>query len=148
MFCPKCSQQCGQPFVKEVRFCARCGFPLEGVRTLLALGGELPMLRESPRHRGIRHGTALMLGGLVATPLVEALRVMIGFPQELVSLVAVLFFMGGLMRLLYAVAFEPGPWRLSSATSSLPIANRITSPQLSGKQTDRTLSLSSRDLGA
>lgn len=135
MFCPKCSQ----PFIEEVRFCSRCGFPLEGVRALLASGGELPMLRESPRRRGVRHGTVLMLGGMIATPLVGMLYVMLGLPPELVGLVAVLFFIGGLMRLLYAVAFEPGPWRLGSETTSPAIASRAISPQLPGRQTDRSL---------
>ncbi len=100
-----------------MRFCSRCGFPLGGVTELLASGGVLQSaggeeLREqalSPRRRGVKQGVVMMLLGTVIVPVLGILNSyqehtpMIEF---LVAVSAVIFFAGGLMRILYALLFE------------------------------------------
>jgi predicted amidophosphoribosyltransferase len=44
MFCPQCGQQ---QVTGVVRFCSRCGFPLDGVIQLLSSGGIIPAYRAS-----------------------------------------------------------------------------------------------------
>jgi hypothetical protein len=118
MFCPQCGQQ---QVSGEVRFCSRCGFQLGGVSGLLASGGALPtgvthesLLVESPRSKGVRQGGALLLFGIFLMPMFAILHELIGTPDEL-PLIGVLFFMGGLLRLIYALIFEDGPIRRKGA---------------------------------
>jgi hypothetical protein len=44
MFCPKCSQSQSSD---EIRYCSRCGFPLETVGLLLTNEGKLPATDKS-----------------------------------------------------------------------------------------------------
>lgn len=106
MYCPQCGQQ---QISGEVRFCSRCGFPLAGVAQLLASGGALPVAgrdetksKPSPRQRGIRQGVSLWMIGAVLVPLVAVLDA----PGELIGFTAVACFVGGLVRLLYALLFQ------------------------------------------
>jgi hypothetical protein len=112
MYCPKCSQQ---QVDDNVRFCSRCGFPLGPVTDLLASGGTLPLFPTtttrqsslSPRQKGIRQGALMMLSTLLIVPIVIFLGVaMMGLPGELIPLVSVILFMGGLLRILYAIFLE------------------------------------------
>jgi zinc-ribbon domain len=119
MFCPKCSQQQSD----TARFCSRCGFPLTGVGELLARGGQLPQQPVaaseprgvSPRRHGMKQGGGIML---IAVFLIPALAII----QELIHLngdwplLGVLVFLGGLLRLLFAVFFEDGTPRPTNAT--------------------------------
>ena|SRR2546425_403880 len=140
MYCP----QCGQQQVSEVvRFCSRCGFPLEGVIHLLASGGTLPVYQAaegrremSARRKGVRQGASLMLVGAILVPL---LGVLDGFARGpslldvLVPLAAILFFVGGPLRMLYAALFEEGaaPRTILSASSYVP--PQFQSPPLQGR---------------
>lgn len=131
MYCPQCGQQQAS---SEMRFCSRCGFPLGGVTELLAQGGVLKSggeeLREqslSPRRRGVRRGIVMMLFGTIIVPILAILN---SYQDQstlldiLVPVCAIIFFAGGLMRILYAALFEsstPGiksdaPADVSSAT--------------------------------
>ncbi|HUQ33945.1 MAG TPA: hypothetical protein VM095_17625 [Pyrinomonadaceae bacterium] len=114
MYCPQCGQQ---QAVSEMRFCSRCGFPLGGVNDLLAQGGVLRAaggeeLREqslSPRRRGVKHGVVMMLFGTVIVPVLGILNSYqdkTASLEILVAISAVIFFAGGLMRILYALLFE------------------------------------------
>ena len=111
MYCPKCGQQ---QVPEDVRFCSRCGFPLGTVLELLSQGGSLSPFQMggasselSPRQKGIRQGAIMMLSTLLIVPVVIFLLVaMLGMPGELIPLTAVILFMGGLMRILYAVFLE------------------------------------------
>lgn len=132
MFCPHCSQQ---QVSAEVRFCSRCGFPLEGVAQLLANGGVLPSAAaatelgpRSPRANGVRQGALMWLIGILVLPflilLVEELRVL---PEAVAMMGAMLFFLGGFVRMVYALFFEDGPLRrqkiaplASNASARLP----------------------------
>src|SRR6185437_1337170 len=73
MFCPQCGQQ---QINGIIRFCSRCGFPLDGVIQLLANGGSLPAYRSpdepvpmSPRKKGVKQGGLLLLSGAVIVPI-------------------------------------------------------------------------------
>lgn len=118
MHCP----HCGQQQVNDViRFCSRCGFPLEGVLQLLDSGGILPFYssepREpSPRKKGVRQGGLLLLLGILIVPMLGILssfspgRIGVLF-ELLAALSSIIFFVGGLMRMLYAALFEEGAAR-------------------------------------
>jgi hypothetical protein len=111
MYCP----QCGQQQVSEAtRFCSRCGFLLDGVTAVLALGGQVPTRyahpggrQLSPRSKGIRQGAMLMLSTLLIVPIVSIISVfMIGNPEIIVPITAITLFVGGLLRILYALLME------------------------------------------
>ena len=101
-----------------MRFCSRCGFPLGGVKDLLANDGVITRVEEeaqegqtvSPRRKGISQGVLMMMFGTVAVPVLAILEhYLIGFNlKPLVALTAVLFFVGGFIRILYAIFFEKG----------------------------------------
>lgn len=111
MYCPQCGQQ---QVASEVRFCSRCGFPMGGVAGLMATGGvpASPAMRMggdalSPRQRGIRQGAMIMLSTLFVVPVVIFLLVVIiGMPKVLIPLIGSTLFMGGLLRILYAMLME------------------------------------------
>lgn len=116
MFCPQCGQQQASGVI---RFCSRCGFPLDGVIQLLGTGGMLPVYRSpeepvpiSPRRKGVKQGGMLLLSGAVVVPL---LGVMANFGNStfleiLTAFAAIICFIGGPLRMLYAAVFEePAP---------------------------------------
>ena len=117
MYCPHCSQQQISP---EVRFCSRCGFPLDGVTALLANGGLLPGQQQpggelgppSPRLKGVRQGGLLILVGMFIVPFLifmgEGLNLV---PEEVPAAAALICFLGGFLRVIYAMLFEDGPLR-------------------------------------
>lgn len=111
MYCP----QCGQQQVSDaVRFCSRCGFLLEGVTAVVASGGVIPARylppgsqQLSPRSKGIRQGAVLMLSTLLVVPIVAILSVnFTNAPQVIIPLAALFCFVGGLLRILYALIME------------------------------------------
>ncbi|HEX3282355.1 MAG TPA: zinc ribbon domain-containing protein [Pyrinomonadaceae bacterium] len=123
MFCPKCSQQ---QVSETVRFCSRCGFLLEGVSAVVASGGQLPMRyaqsanRElSPRNKGVRQGAMLMLSTLLVVPIVAVLSVTLDiYPEVFIPLVSIFCFIGGLLRMLYALLMEDANPPIESAPLS------------------------------
>lgn len=114
MYCPQCGQQ---QVSGAVRFCSRCGFPLDGVIQLLTTGGNLPVYRSSdepvqisPRRKGVKQGAVLLLSGAVIVPILGVLASFsnAAFPQILTALAAIICFIGGPFRMLYAALFEEG----------------------------------------
>ncbi len=114
MFCPQCGQQ---QVTGVIRFCSRCGFPLDGVIQLLSHGGALPVYRSpdepvqiSPRKKGVKQGGLLLLSGAVIVPLFGVLGSYSnsGFLEILTALAAIICFLGGPLRMLYAGIFEEG----------------------------------------
>ncbi len=113
MYCPQCGQQ---QISETVRFCSRCGFLLEGVNVVLNSGGQIPpryMQRPadtplSPRSKGVRQGAMLMLSTLLVVPLLAIITVNLFEPIAplFIPLAAVLCFVGGLLRILYALIME------------------------------------------
>ena len=114
MFCPQCGQQQVNGII---RFCSRCGFPLDGVMQLLSNGGSLPVYRTpdepvpvSARRKGIKQGGLLFLSGAVLVPIlgIFASYSGSGFLEILTGLAAIMCFLGGVMRMLFAAVFEEG----------------------------------------
>jgi len=114
MYCPHCGQQ---QVPGAVRFCSRCGFPLEGVMQLLNNGGTLPVYREpaeptemSPRKKGVRQGGMLLLLGAILVPILGLFASYIDsrFPEILTALAAIICFVGGPLRMVFAAVFEEG----------------------------------------
>lgn len=117
MFCPQCGQQ---QTTGVIRFCSRCGFPLDGVIQLLSAGGMLPAYRSpdepapiSPRRQGVKQGGMLLLLGAVLVPLFGVISEFSRspFPQILMAFAAIICFIGGPLRMLYAAIFEEGAQR-------------------------------------
>ena len=103
-----------------MRFCARCGFLLEGAMVLLAHNGMLPRyeaaggeMKISPRRKGVKQGALLMLIGAVLVPLLGVFssfapyRIGVAF-EFFCAAAAILCFVGGPLRMLYAGLFEEG----------------------------------------
>jgi hypothetical protein len=109
MYCPRCSQE---QVSEATRFCSRCGFLLTGVTELLAHDGVLPQIltaeqkKISPRKRGLRQGGIMFLLGVFVVPLVGVLSTIIRFPRGFIGLAAIVLFLGGLLRMIYALIFE------------------------------------------
>ncbi|MFL6282936.1 MAG: zinc ribbon domain-containing protein [Pyrinomonadaceae bacterium] len=109
MFCPQCGQR--QPS-NEARFCSSCGFQMYVVTELLKSGGQLVRRPSapgqlSPRSKGLRQGVMLMLSTLVIVPIIGILGVaLLGLPGEFAGAAAVICFMGGFLRMMYALLFE------------------------------------------
>ena len=128
MYCPQCGQQQASG---AVRFCSRCGFPLDGVIQLLGTGGMLPVYHQSeepvaisPRRKGVKQGAVLLLSGAVIVPILGVLASFsnAAFPQVLAALAAIICFIGGPFRMLYAALFEEGAPRRFPVYGPPPIA--------------------------
>lgn len=114
MFCPHCGQQ---QVTGHIRFCSRCGFPMDGVIQLLGNGGLLPAYREpgepapvSPKRKGVKQGGMLFLAGILIVAILGVFASFTGsaFFEVLTALAAVICFVGGPIRMLFAALFEEG----------------------------------------
>ena len=114
MFCPQCGQQ---QVAGVIRFCSRCGFPLDGVLQLLSNGGSLPVYRTpdepvpvSARRKGVKQGGLLLLSGAVLVPVLGIFASYSNstFLEILTALSAIICFIGGPLRMLFAAVFEEG----------------------------------------
>ena len=83
---------------------------------VLSTGGMLPSFpgegnkEPSPRRKGVKQGAALLLLGMILVPLLGVLN---SFNDGnlfdiLTPMAAIFFFLGGLMRMLFAALFEEG----------------------------------------
>lgn len=109
MFCPRCGQQC----LTDVRFCSRCGLPLDVIAEVTANQGaaihaevDAAFSTRSPRKKGIRIGTLLMLAAVAMTPLFLGLCFMMDGGEPLLAPLTVL--LTGLCFVLYSRAFGNG----------------------------------------
>jgi len=115
MFCPQCGQQ---QVTGVIRFCSRCGFPLDAVIQLLGSGGIIPAYRTSdepvkisPRRKGVKQGGLLLLSGALIVPILAMFASFASgstFLEILAALAAIICFIGGPLRMLYAAVFEEG----------------------------------------
>lgn len=129
MYCPHCGQQ---QVSGVIRFCSRCGFPLEGTIHLLENGGQLPFPQSAPgpgehsaKFKGVRQGGLMFLSGAVVVPVLGVLNSFISFDITiLVALAALILFVGGVMRMLFAALFEEGTkYPVNSGAYAPPPAN-------------------------
>jgi len=133
MYCPKCSQK---QTSDEMRFCSRCGFPLEGVTLLVDNDGLIPLLENDPaqkphssRGKMISESAYLTLIAWAVT-LIATMAFNFGGRLETIAKIAALifFFVGliGLLRFIYAFLFV----RETAPT----LAQRATPPGFSASQ--------------
>lgn len=106
MYCPRCAQQCAT----DVRFCARCGLPLNLIAEVTANGGVAWAADGNPaqgtkssRQKGIRVGTIIILTSMVLAPLFIAWSILADGPGPLLAPLTI--FLTGLSVVLYARAF-------------------------------------------
>jgi hypothetical protein len=112
MFCPTCGQR---QISEETRFCSRCGFLLTGVGELIKNGGALPQFLQlgggakpmTPRRKGLRQGAMLFMSGILIVPLLAIILVgVLNFEGFAVGIAALLTFLGGILRMIFALMFE------------------------------------------
>jgi hypothetical protein len=110
MFCPRCAQPCAT----DVRFCSRCGLPLDVIAEVTAnqgiavIGeGHTALSTKPPAIQGTRIGTILMLAAVALSPLFFALSVLADGPAPLLA--PVTLFLTGLCFVLYSRAFREHP---------------------------------------
>ncbi|MBX7053557.1 MAG: zinc ribbon domain-containing protein [Pyrinomonadaceae bacterium] len=128
MYCP----QCGQARISnDTNFCSRCGFLLTGAAELVERGGVLPTVQASSgkskrtRNRGLKQGLFIFLLTFLLVPLVSIIAAGLNIDRFVVALTAVSLFMGGILRMVYALLFEPpeseitGQDRLFSGQASI-----------------------------
>lgn len=136
MYCPHCGQQ---QVSGSVRFCSRCGFPMDGVIQLLGTGGMLPVYQPahdepvqiSPRRKGVKQGGLLLLSGALIVPILGLFASFsnAAFPQLLAALAAIICFIGGPLRMLYAALFEEGaPQRMMYGPAPMPMHQQQFGP--------------------
>ncbi|MEQ1763976.1 MAG: zinc ribbon domain-containing protein [Pyrinomonadaceae bacterium] len=111
MHCPRCGQH---QISDETRFCSRCGFLLTGIAHVIANDGIVPQQNStffaagSPRRRGMMQGVFFFLLTFLVVPIIAISTAFLGMPPFFVAITAVLFFVGGLLRGVYALMVESG----------------------------------------
>lgn len=132
MHCPTCGQQ---QVSDQTRFCSRCGFPLTGVAEVVANNGLIPVARtgaagtaDSPRRRGIKQGVFLFLMTFLIVPLLALVTLALNIEPFLPVIGVLLFGMGGVLRVVYALMFEAG-----SGPAGLPQLSANTMPVMDNR---------------
>ena len=117
-----------------MRFCARCGFPMEGTMHLLASGGLIPQYASnaeekvsSPRRRGVKQGATMFLLAILLVPVFGVFATFapgrLGNAFEFFAILsAIIGFLGGALRMLFAGIFEEGAPPRSQFMMSNPYA--------------------------
>jgi hypothetical protein len=112
MHCPKCGQH---QISEETRFCSRCGLLLSGVAAIVANDGIVPAQKtgltgtaDSEKRRGIKQGVFIFLLTFLVVPLLALVTLLFNIEPFLPAIGALLFGVGGLLRIVYALLFESG----------------------------------------
>ncbi len=110
MYCP----QCGQARTSnDTNFCSRCGFLLTVAAELVERGGVLPNAQavtgvsKRTRKQGLKQGLFIFLLTFLVVPVMSIITAGLNIDRFVVALAAVTLFMGGLLRMVYALLFEP-----------------------------------------
>lgn len=111
MFCPNCGQQ---QATDQMRFCARCGFPLGLVSEILSNGGFLPQLAAINAKKNIFTRRKVFLFGLIwflsflflIIPITALLFSDERGGEVITAFVAILGTMGGILMMLFSLFFE------------------------------------------
>lgn len=114
----------------DTNYCSRCGFLLTAVGELLQTGGQNPFApadtgfqHQSPRKRGLKQGLFLFLLTFLAAPLMGMISLALGTEPIGVGIAVIVCFVGGLLRMVYALMFEEAaPTRGASSDSFLDAA--------------------------
>ena len=114
----------------QVKFCSRCGFPMELVAELLDHGGFLPKLAELDQKKGIftrRNGVVFSIFWMILLMMLVPAIIGIGNgPSEAQGISAVIGLFGGLMIMIGSIALLP-----SSEQQPLLTAHPIPPPPAS-----------------
>lgn len=112
MYCPRCGQQQQN---NDTRFCSRCGFLMTGMLEVVDNGGLPKSIIDkhdpnaiSPRRKGLMQGGKLMLSGFVIVPILGVLTAMMNGEGFVVGIAAILTFLAGFVRMIYALIFQSG----------------------------------------
>ncbi|HMO80974.1 MAG TPA: zinc ribbon domain-containing protein [Pyrinomonadaceae bacterium] len=109
MHCPKCGQE---QLSDAIRYCSRCGFLLSGIAYVVANNGELPETNSgvglSKRKRGVLQGLFIFLLVFLVVPVLTLISIALNAEPFAVVLATIMLTMGGLLRVAYALMFEPG----------------------------------------
>lgn len=132
MYCP----QCGQERISEqTNFCSRCGFLLTGVSRLLSTSGELsgstlttPSKATSRRAEGLKQGLFIFLLTFLVVPIVAVLSVSFDIEPWAVVISAIGLFVGGILRMVYALMFESSDNSAAPQLGLAPNVDRLASP--------------------
>ena len=135
MYCP----QCGQERISEqTNFCSRCGFLLTGVSHLISNGGELPATGQSStssspsdRVRGLKQGLFIFLLTFLVVPIVAIISISLNIEPWAVAISSIILFVGGILRMVYALMFESAESTAASAGGAAPTASRLFSAHTS-----------------
>jgi hypothetical protein len=106
MYCPQCSQI---QATESVKFCPRCGFPLDFVAAMVANGGILPpqvlatKTRKSLRRKRMRQGAKLIFLSFVLFPIFGLISGLANSPGPL--FVPFAFFITGIAWVTYVKLF-------------------------------------------
>ncbi len=63
----------------------------------------------SPRRRGLKQGAGMFLLGVLIVPIMAIFHELFRFPEQIVALFAVIFFLGGILRMIYALFESSNP---------------------------------------
>jgi hypothetical protein len=149
MYCPKCGHLQAS---EAIKFCAKCGLPLENV-TQLVTSGNAPMGNEknthkgqlSPRIKGILQGIAIVPGSIGAWFVLDIFYEgvfgagMMGGLYAMLTLILLV----ALVRVLYAIFFEESSV-LPRTESSPP---HVKQSEMGAITTNSALPLSTSEIG-
>ena len=103
MHCPRCGEQQSS---NEIRFCRKCGLAMDDVKEILAPEGfAAKKPKKSTTGSAVRQGLGLVLFGFVLVALLAILRDLNLVPQVFVKIAALVFCVGGAIRMAYPYAF-------------------------------------------
>jgi hypothetical protein len=109
MYCPQCGQE---RISQETSFCSKCGYLLTGTAELLQTGGLIPTGgtksggSSSPRSRGLKQGLFIFLLTFLVVPIIAIISRALDLQPWAVAISSIVLFVGGLLRMAYAVMFE------------------------------------------
>lgn len=112
MYCPQCGEK--QNHI-NTKFCSRCGFLMLGLSEVVKAGGLPKAMTEirdpnaiSPRRRGLKQGGFMFLSGIVLVPMLALITETFGIGEFFVAAAAMLTFLAGFVRMIYAIVFQSG----------------------------------------
>lgn len=112
MYCPRCGKA---QTIDQTRYCSRCGFLMSGIGEFVRYGGQLPPSvpewdpnSVSPKVRGLKQGGIMFLSGMIVVPLLAIfLAGILDVEPILAGAAAIILFWGGILRMVYALLFQP-----------------------------------------
>jgi hypothetical protein len=105
MHCPRCGHE---QTSDTIRFCTKCGLALGGVKEILVpeLRDAVTEKKKNKIGKGVRQGLGMMLFGFVLITVLAILRDMNIVPQVFVKIAALIFCVGGAIRMCFPYLFN------------------------------------------